>query len=154
MIVWEISLQIQVQHEIDQKLIIAQSISEFASDELKQRFPDLKVIENFDLIDFVKLKKNKSEDKESIREKLSLLIAHYYPSVSLNNLKLSMPIREGLNLVLELLGNDQILMNWTHIFYANNFWISASLSLLFEYCITVPLSTVTCERGWSSFNKK
>ena len=104
MIVLEISLQVQVQNEIDQKLIIAQSISEFVSDELKQRFPDLKVIENFDLFDFVKLKKIKPEDKESVR----LLIAHYYPSVSLNNVKISRSIREDWDLVLELLANDKI----------------------------------------------
>lgn len=79
------------------------------SDELKQRFPDLNVIENFDLFDFVKLKKNNPEDKASVREKLSLLIAHYYPSVSLNNLKISRSIREDWDLVLELLANDKIL---------------------------------------------
>ena len=65
----EIFLQVQVQNEIDQKLILAQKISQFVSDELKQRFPDLNVIENFDLLDFVKLKKNKPEDKASVREK-------------------------------------------------------------------------------------
>ena len=105
----EIFLQVQVQNEIDQKLILAQKISWFMSDELKQRFPDLNVIENFDLFDFVKLKKNNPEDKASVREKLSLLIAHYYPSVSLNNLKISRSIREDWDLVLELLANDKIL---------------------------------------------
>ena len=109
MIVLEIPLQVQVQNEIvDQKLIIAQIISEFVSDELEQRFPDLNVIENFDLFDFVKLKKNKHEDKESVSEKLSLAIANYYPSESLNNLKISRSIRGDWNLVLELLADDKI----------------------------------------------
>ena len=100
MIVLEISLQVQVQNETDQKLILAQRISEFASDELKQRFPDLNVIKNFDLFDFVKLKKKNPEDKASVRETPALLIVHYYPSISLNNLKTSRSIREDWDLVL------------------------------------------------------
>jgi hypothetical protein len=129
-------------------------ISKFVMNELKFRFPDLRVIENFDLFDFPKLRKNKPEDIASSKQKLSLLIAHYFPSGTLENLRQGKQIKEDWNLVLDFLINDKIWKEKNDKELEDYYLqivsdLVPALNLIFERAVTLPLSTVECERGFS-----
>jgi hypothetical protein len=138
-------------------MLLAQKIGKFALDEYEQRFPSLRIIEDFELFDFAKLRENKPETITQNTERLSRLIAFYYPITlgqGMRNLKISNDIKIEWKGLIDILTNDKHVKKLKDgelaSYFVNILWdLYPNLGDLYERCITTPLNSAICERCFS-----
>ena len=132
-------------------------ISKYALNDIEQRFPNQRIIENYDLFDFAKLRKLNSEETMQYTTKLSSLIAFYYPAVSLSNINLNTTLKSEFKLLLEILFNDKNVKsiedkNLEDYFLKFLRDMVPELGKLYERVVSLPITTVACERCFSKLN--
>ena len=91
--------------DIEFKCSHALKISKYILNDVEMRFPTLRIIENFEVFDFKKLRNISVEGEFNYKTKLGMLISFYYPTTlfgtTLKNLQISIDLQQEWKIFVE-----------------------------------------------------